>query len=254
MEDVVAAIYTAVDTYACQVLNRSVGIMANNTALANAVSHALDKGVIVIAAAGNKNSFDANREVSFYRYPAAQEGVIAVGAATKSRGLQSSSVTNDSICVVAPGDQIPYISSISGAQSTSSGTSFAAPFVTAAAALALSQDPDLTGEEFEQLLTATAEDLGPVGYDIGYGHGLLNVGLLLAAQTDDRTFSFDPQQYYASGQFDASANTRRICIATYEPSGRFRAASIIDATGIGSLGNFPLQDPTVTYKLISLPE
>jgi len=55
-----------------------------------------------------------------------------------------------------------------------SGTSFSAPYVTGVAALLLSVDPDLTPDEIEAVLEATATDLGPRGRDDDAGLGLVD--------------------------------------------------------------------------------
>ena len=56
-----------------------------------------------------------------------------------------------------------------------SGTSMAAPHVTGAAALLISQWPELDSPTIARLLLDTATDLGAPGVDEIYGHGLLNV-------------------------------------------------------------------------------
>ena len=56
-----------------------------------------------------------------------------------------------------------------------SGTSFSAPHITAAAAIAKCIMPDITPNEFSILLQQTADDLGTSGYDVYYGYGLLNI-------------------------------------------------------------------------------
>ncbi len=56
-----------------------------------------------------------------------------------------------------------------------SGTSFAAPQVTAAFALLNQKFPYLKGREVQDILQQTAEDLGSTGVDEVYGHGLLDV-------------------------------------------------------------------------------
>lgn len=55
-----------------------------------------------------------------------------------------------------------------------SGTSFSSPIVAAAAALLFSINPDLAPTDIDQMLTATAQDLGNAGYDQYYGHGRIN--------------------------------------------------------------------------------
>jgi subtilisin family serine protease len=55
-----------------------------------------------------------------------------------------------------------------------SGTSMAAPHVTAAAALVLSANPRLTSAQLTDVLTSTATDLGNPKYDTTFGNGLVN--------------------------------------------------------------------------------
>ena len=67
--------------------------------------------------------------------------------------------------------------SIRGAREQT-GTSFATPFVTAAAALALGQNPTLGPTEVAALLAGSARDTGDVGRDDVFGHGMLQAGSL----------------------------------------------------------------------------
>lgn len=84
LSDVIAAIYWAVDEGGADIVNMSFGMRRNTrpAALETAVSHAVDKDVILIAAAGNEG-----RSVyydSYHYYPAALDGVLAVGSVTKA--------------------------------------------------------------------------------------------------------------------------------------------------------------------------
>ena len=56
----------------------------------------------------------------------------------------------------------------------SSGTSFAAAFVSGTAALVLEQQPQLSPAELRSLLERTAKDLGPRGKDPQFGNGLVD--------------------------------------------------------------------------------
>ena len=53
------------------------------------------------------------------------------------------------------------------------GTSAAAPFVAGTAALVLARRPRLAPEQVRALLRRTARDLGPPGWDVAYGAGLV---------------------------------------------------------------------------------
>lgn len=56
----------------------------------------------------------------------------------------------------------------------SSGTSMAAPHVTAVASLLFGLKPSLTAKQVETILKQSTVDLGKQGYDTTYGYGRLN--------------------------------------------------------------------------------
>ena len=94
----------------------------------------------------------------------------------------------DHIDLAAPGVDVWAAASVSGVR-PKTGTSFAAPFVTAAVAVALtSRGPGATA-----LLYESAEDLGEPGKDPVYGWGLLNVQSLCGrgAEALDPTVAVD---------------------------------------------------------------
>jgi hypothetical protein len=62
-----------------------------------------------------------------------------------------------------------------------SGTSFAAPFATGAVGLLTSVRPELTDTDAQQLLRATADDVGDPGPDLETGAGRLNLSSALRA-------------------------------------------------------------------------
>lgn len=176
------AIYAGVDTYQCQVLNMSLGVLKDTTekTLKGAVEYASEKGVILIAAVGNTRGGSSSTGNDPLNYPAAYDAVIGVGAVDSEKEIARFSYQNESVFVTAPGASI-YGLDIEETDDyrTDSGTSFAAPAVTAAAALLLSVDPELTPQEFKDLLQNTAEDLGADGYDTVYGHGLMSIKRLV---------------------------------------------------------------------------
>jgi serine protease len=56
----------------------------------------------------------------------------------------------------------------------SSGTSMATPHVTGAAALIWSLAPKANAELVRDALRSTAIDLGPPGFDLNYGYGMVD--------------------------------------------------------------------------------
>jgi subtilisin family serine protease len=163
---------------------------------ARAIDYAASRGVAVVAASGN---CDDPCPYSFASYPAALSHVIGVGAMSVDRVVPDFS-NRDPVFVdlVAPGVSIystfprdltdsacehygySFCATL-GEYREARGTSFAAPLVSAAAALALSLDPSLRPSQLARLLAQTADDLGPPGRDAGTGSGLLNVVRLLQA-------------------------------------------------------------------------
>ena len=165
--DMVAdAIDYAVNVYDCDVINMSFGLSGNSSYLKEKIDDALSKGVILVAAVGNNGN-------SGIRYPAAYDGVIGVGAVDENSAHCTFSQYNTSVDVVAPGSGL-YGYAIDGYKNNS-GTSFSAPHVTAAAAIAKSAKYDITPDEFESLIQETSLDLGSDGYDVYYGYGLLDI-------------------------------------------------------------------------------
>ena len=133
-----------------------------------AVSYALNKGVSVVVSAGNDG---ANGDP--VEWPAAAPGVIAVAAVDADGVRPAWSSTGAHVAVSAPGVHI--LSTVPGGGYESwSGTSMAAPFVSAAAAL-LRHAGVLTPAAVRSRLMATADDLGAPGFDPQYGAGRINV-------------------------------------------------------------------------------
>ncbi|MHA6287558.1 S8 family peptidase [Maricaulis sp. CAU 1757] len=76
--------------------------------------------------------------------------------------------------LVAPGELL-LVNDGNGGLVRQSGTSFAAPLVSGAAALVYSEWKWLTGPDVADVLLQSAQDLGAPGVDEVYGHGLLDV-------------------------------------------------------------------------------
>ena len=153
-----------------KVINLSLSGPAN-AILERSVAVAVDKGTILVAAAGNDGP--NARPV----YPAAYDDVIAVTAVDKAGRPYRRAVRGDHIDIAAPGVGVWTAASVSGARQKT-GTSFAAPFVTAAAAALLSAKPGLSPAAVEAELMRSAEDMGKPGKDAVYGWGLLNARML----------------------------------------------------------------------------
>ncbi|HUR78953.1 MAG TPA: S8 family serine peptidase [Acidimicrobiales bacterium] len=172
-DGIAQAIMDAADQGA-KVISMSIG-GASSATLQNAVDYAADRGVILVAAAGNDG---ANNSVDF---PGAYPNVIAVGALTSSKDRASYSDGGPQLDIAAPGSNV--LSTYTGsnaAYSTLNGTSMATPHVAGALALALSCAPaGTTKASVVSALYSTAEDLGPAGRDDAFGYGLARADRLV---------------------------------------------------------------------------
>jgi len=181
------------------VINLSLGGSNGSTLLRDALAYAYDRGVTIVAAAGN----DGVESVSF---PAAYDDyVIAVSATRYDKQLASYSNYGDSIDIAAPGGDVTVDQNNDGfgdgiLQSTFAGapsefgyyfyqgTSMAAPHVAGVAGLIVSlgvTDP----VDVRQILVSTATDLGTQGVDRFFGYGLLDAAAAVNAATQ---FNKDP--------------------------------------------------------------
>lgn len=225
-----AAIYSAVDDYQCDVLNLSFGSSSENATLKAAIDYAEEQGVIVVAAAGNLPTGTVSSGADTLYYPAAWDTVIGVGAVDETGSTASFSRQNDSVFLVAPGENVVSLkSSADSGSRTDSGTSHAAPVVTAAVALMLSINSELTRTEIMDLLASNSRDLGDLGWDAAYGHGVLDLGLLLAAlRQDNESLTL----YKAEGGVELSAfrTDGTLIVAAWDTQGRMVRVLTADET------------------------
>jgi len=165
-----------------RVLNLSLGAETFDPGERDVIADVIDAGVVVVTAMGNEYE-----EGNPIEYPAALPGVCAVGATDQAdrRGMFSNTGSHISLC--APGVAIvsttPTYRYAHGASDYDSfdGTSMAAPHVSAAAALLLAADPDLTPEQAIRRLQRRAIRVPAMRTRPGatYGWGRLDIAALL---------------------------------------------------------------------------
>jgi subtilisin family serine protease len=206
-----AAIRWAVNQGA-RVVNLSFGAVRDldNPALdtyskaeAQAVAYAVKKGAVVVAAVGNADEAYAT-PWPYASWPAALPHVLGVAALTRSGNVPDFSDEDPTfVDISAPGVDIfstfpkaltshqqsctpqGYTDCASGDYRRPEGTSFAAPQVSAAAAVLLGLDPTLTNNQVTTILERSADDVGatssclssscPAGRDKFSGWGRLDV-------------------------------------------------------------------------------
>lgn len=145
-----------------RVINMSLAGQDNRlTALA--VERAAERGTVLVAAAGNAGP-DAPPA-----YPAAYPAVLAVTAVDHRLALWPKANRGAYIALAAPGVRVPVMS-VHGDVQLVTGTSFAAPFVTAAAGALIASGSGLG--EIASVLAARAHPLGD-GRNPATGWGLV---------------------------------------------------------------------------------
>ena len=179
-----------------QVINLSVVTTVDDPRVRRAVTDAIAAGVVLVAAAGNNaddtgtgpdgdtrpggenqghGTVDQNPAGATPSdppsYPAAYPGVIGVGAVGGDGVRAPYSQRGDYVDLVAVGDGVAAPVP-GGGLAVVRGTSFAAPFVSATAALVLQRFPGSTPDGVRRRLVATS-DPAPGGR-ADYGYGLLN--------------------------------------------------------------------------------
>lgn len=133
-----------------KVINLSLGGYYSRT-IEYALKYAASKNVTIIAAAGNNGMDELD-------YPASSQYTIAVGATNKLDITADYSSYGEGLALVAPGSDIPSLLP-NGNVTYMSGTSMAAPHVTAVAGMMLAKNPKLTSAKIKSLLTKTADDI-----------------------------------------------------------------------------------------------
>ncbi len=174
-EDVAKGIIYAVD-HGAKVINLSIGGYAFSLLLEGAVDYALENGCILVASGGNDG-------LKMAVYPAASPGVIGVGALGRNGDLLGLSNRGKHIDVVAPGEFI-LSTGLLGQYAYSTGTSAAAPMVSALAAMLLSERADLSSTAIHRVILQSAKDLGPKGRDKSYGSGLIQADAALEQEVE----------------------------------------------------------------------
>jgi serine protease len=173
-----------------QVINLSLGGPIRSQILEDAVNHALAKGVVIVAAAGN-----SGRSVG---YPAAYPGVIAVSATDDKDNIARFSSRGPQVGLAAPGVAVTQQTVCNGGKDkcevfgTFNGTSMASPHVAGVAAMVEAlgvTDPAAVRDALESsarpkegknLYGAGILDGGAAASHVFWRHLMVRLGALLA--------------------------------------------------------------------------
>jgi subtilisin family serine protease len=131
-DNLIPAIEWAIDNNV-DIINISVGFKEENSKLTNVIAKATEHGIVVVAAAGNRQSEQRETVIDF---PARLQDVISVAHLSTDGSLSEGAILNDNIDVYAPGTNI-IGSYFDDKLSYDTGSSFAAAYTTGVVALLL---------------------------------------------------------------------------------------------------------------------
>lgn len=150
-----------------RIVNMSLNGSESTQALDDAIDQAEAQGVLVVTSAGNDG---ANRDrVASYPASVASRAVITVAGATRAGRLaRTSAYGRGSVDIAAPGENV-LTTEPGGASARRTGTSYAAAYVSGAAALLAAADPSASAGRLRSALLGSARRGGRVDRAIGGG-------------------------------------------------------------------------------------
>lgn len=179
-DNAAVAIRWAIDNAQAKVINCSWGTNnPDDPILRDAVIFARDRDIPLVCGSGN---FNLNEIAYPAKYAGQYQNVLAVGGVTIPENTrwvegEAGSHYGPELGLVAPANAI-FGTFNKGATSYTSftGTSPATAIVSGALSSLMYACSALPYRQIRDVLYATADDLGPQGWDQEYGHGLLNFG------------------------------------------------------------------------------
>ena len=217
---------------------------AAHPALAEAVRYAQSRGALIVAAAGNSGT-------SAQQFPAAYDGVVAVGS-TSADGTRLSDFSNRGswVDLVAPGESVLSTATTTGGYAQYDGTSFAAPLVAGAAALVLATHPTFVAADVANRLARTADPLRGTNGRLDVGAAVVDLpGGFVQVAADGGAFTFGDAEFRGSAG-DIRLNQPIVAAATAGTRGYWAAAGdggvfSFGVPFLGSMGGTRLNQPVV---------
>ena len=138
-----------------------------------------ERGTVLVGAAGN----DGTRSEPETAFPGSHPRVLGITAVDMRMTVASDANRGAFVAFAAPGVDV-YAPAAGGGGRYVSGTSFAAPFVSALASRQIADNPRLSPDVLAFILRDTAIDLGAPGQDNAFGWGLIQApdGLCFSAE------------------------------------------------------------------------
>lgn len=241
MSDAIQAMNDAVDIFKCDVINMSLGSAKDTESLRNAVEHVMSKdhAAILVSAAGNNGTTE-------YSYPASYENVVSVANAERYNGtlrIRAASQHNDRVNIAAPGTEVCSLWKTDTGTYTWTGTSFACPYVSAAAALLKGIRPGIALNQAQFMFaldyTANKSYMTDEQGAEWWGSGLLDVEALVKfiLQVTYSDFYVSPADEQVYGN-NTSVYVTNLNNSTLDLGNAVIYNYLDDANGIKRLNNF----------------
>ncbi len=177
LKDILAGMQYAIAEGA-DVINLSIGGASSEyEEFCEEIDNAVSQGIVVVAASGNNYSYIGSDNF----HPAHKTNIIVTAAVDSNlqdyHSGNSGSNYGPSVDVTAPGVDVKsafhwVFNDINNKYVMHTGTSMAAPHISAAAAMIKLQYPNYSCAQVENKLKSCAMDLGDPGYDQHYGAGM----------------------------------------------------------------------------------
>ncbi|MGE5609374.1 MAG: carbohydrate-binding protein [Bacillota bacterium] len=147
--------------YDITAINMSIGMSPSDYAIIDDEMKTLwESGVFIAAASGNTGNTDG-----YMSYPAASPYAMSVGALNVNNTVNSITSRGVGLDILAPGNAVPYLNMGTDYELGGAGTSYATPFITAAATLIKQVNPNFSCDQIKQIL----KDSGANVYDSATG-------------------------------------------------------------------------------------
>ena len=183
------AIVHAVDigksSYDRIVLGCSWGLYVDSSLIRNAIQYAYSKDCVIVGSAGNDGT-------NLPHYPSGYAEVISVSATDINDDLYFKN-NFGKIDLSAPGVSI-YSTTLGNGYEYRTGTSMAAAYTSALAALAWSKYPSYSRDQIRSIMQIYSDDLGSVGWDPYFGYGRINAFRVLNSYIVNRPVGGEVQQ------------------------------------------------------------
>jgi subtilisin family serine protease len=164
-DDIAAAIVYATIAGA-KVINMSFGENFESSLMKSAIKFAHSNGAFLVSSSGN-NNWD------FPHYPSDYKEVLSIGGINEQSKKYSNGNYGNFLSVVAPAQNVQTTDLNNGYRNVN-GTSYAAPYVAALAALALELRPNLSNTDLRSLIETFAKSNDTLGWNKFLGSGIID--------------------------------------------------------------------------------